>query len=210
MLVMIYIIDEIELLDDAFFESMNSLLSVERYQKVQRLRSSSGRNASTAAYLLLRFALRDLYQISEPVEFKFASKGKPVLRNYPRIHFNLSHSKGVAACVVALFEVGIDVQNIRNVSGKTAKRVLTEEEFGTFLESSNPNEYFCSLWTIKESYLKMTGQGIRTELRNISAEEVENIHTFKGVDYYCSVCGSVASIDKVRHIGREDLEQLYK
>ena len=123
----------------------------------------------------------------------------------------------MAACVVADFEVGVDVQNIRHVSGKTAKRVLTAEEYNIFLTSSNPEEYFCGIWTIKESYLKMTGRGITTELGDISAESKTNIYTLKGDDYYCSVCSSVASQnlsseapEKVRNIGREELEQLYR
>jgi len=214
---MLYIIDKLESIESVFSESMSSLLSAERYQKVQRLRSSTGRNTSAAAYLLLRFALREAYNLNEAVKFKFATKGKPALENYPHIHFNLSHSKGVVACVVADFEVGVDVQNIRHVSGKTAKRVLTEEEYVTFQKSDNPDEYFCKIWTIKESYVKMTGQGITNELREISAGEIKNIHTFKGENYYCSVCGSVASKslaceapEKVRHLGREDLEQFYK
>jgi len=207
---MLYIINKLELSENNFSESMIPLLSPQRYQKVSKLRSSIGKNASAAVYLLLRFALREVYDINEPVEFEIASKGKPVLKNHPRIHFNLSHSKGVAACVIADFEVGVDVQNIRSVSGKTAKRVLTAEEYEAFLTSSYPDEYFCKIWTIKESYVKMTGQGLTTELGDLSAEKISNIYAFRGDDYYCSVCGLETSVEKVRKIGREDLEQLYK
>ena len=208
--VMLYIIDKLELPGNDCFENLNSLLSVQRYQKVQRLRSNSGRDASAAAYLLLRFALFEVYGINEPVEFELAAKGKPTLKVYPDIHFNLSHSQGVAACVVADFEVGVDVQNVRKVSGKTAKRVLTKEEYEVLLTTNNPDDYFCKIWTIKESYVKMTGQGITAELGEISAEQIENIFAFKGDDYYCSVCSPAVSTEKVRHVRRNDFEQLYK
>jgi len=207
---MLYIIDKLDLTDNNLLESMIPLLSAQRNQKVQRLRSGTGKNASAAAYLLLRFALNEVYNINEAVEFEIASKGKPALKKYPRIYFNLSHSKGVAACVIADFEVGVDVQNIRSVSEKTAKRVLTSEEYEAFLTTSYPDEYFCNIWTIKESYVKMTGLGLTTELRDLSAEKISNIYTFRGDDYYCSVCSSVTTVEKVRIIGREDLEQLYK
>ncbi|MCL2662414.1 MAG: 4'-phosphopantetheinyl transferase superfamily protein [Oscillospiraceae bacterium] len=220
----LYIIDSLELPANKIPERMNSLLSSQRYQKVQRLRSHTGRNVSAAAYLLLRYALRELYNINEPVDFNIKSKGKPTLEKYPHIHFNLSHSKNAAACVVADFEVGVDIQNIRNVTGKTAKRVLTEEEYETFRTTLNPAEYFCKIWTIKESYVKMTGQGITMEFGEISAKDISNIYTIKGDDYYCSVC-SLISAEKPPHavlatisevpenvkiLRREDLEQLYK
>jgi 4'-phosphopantetheinyl transferase len=178
------------------------------------LRSDDSKNASAAAYLLLRFALFEVYKINEPVEFEIAPRGKPTLKKYPHIHFNLSHSKGVAACVVADFEVGVDVQSIKSVSSKTAKRVATAQEYKEFLTAESPDDYFCKIWTIKESYVKMTGQGLTTEFRDISAEKIPNIYTFKGNGYYCSTCGSQRFGDEtsasVRNIRREDFELLYR
>jgi hypothetical protein len=55
----------------------------------------------------------------------------------------------------------------------------------------------------------MTGQGITTELGEISAEKIDSIYTFKGEDYYCSVCSLNSFSGNVRQIRREDLEQLY-
>jgi len=205
---MLYLFDKIELLEDDFFENVSHLLSLERRLKAQRLRLGVGRNASAAAYLVLRVALREEYGVDEAVTFKFSSKGKPTLKDYPLIFFNMSHSKGVAACAVAAYKVGVDVQNIRHVTDRTAKRVLTLEEFDEYKSSKNPNEYFCKVWAIKESYLKMTGQGITSEVKDISAKELENIFSFKNENYYCSVCGSRDKIEKVKYIGREHFEKL--
>ena len=205
---MLYIFNEVEMLDDDFPESMMPFLSEERRAKVQQLRYQNGKKESVAAYLLLRIALREVYNINEAVEFNHLEKGKPVLKHYPHIYFNLSHSRGVAACVVSDREVGVDVQSIRPVTDKAAKRILTEPEYTEFKTASNPDEYFCEIWAIKESQMKKTGQGIAAAFRKMPADEIKDKSVFKEKNYFCCVCGSFSQAMQVRYIRREDFEQL--
>jgi len=205
---MLYIFDKINLLDDDFPERNASLLSEERKTKFRRLRSSENKKASVSVYLLLRLALLKEFGITDIVEFSYAKNRKPFLRNFPKIHFNLSHSQDVAACVISDVEVGVDVQQIRNVKENVAKRVLTDKEFDEYKSAQSQNEYFCKIWTIKESFLKWSGQGITTELRDIEAETLTDIETFRGENYFCSVCGVVLKETQLKYIGREDFEQL--
>jgi len=205
---MLYIIDNINLLDDDFPERKKSLLSKERQIKSKRLRSLKNKKASVAAYLLLRIALKEMYEITDIVEFSYEDKGKPLLRDYPGVHFNLSHSGNIAACIVADNKVGVDVQQITAVSEKVAKRVLTKAEFAEYKNSQTPDEYFCKVWTIKESFLKYSGQGITMELKEISADTLQDTLTFKGEGYFCSVYGAIMKEIQIKRIGREDFEQL--
>ena len=204
---MLYIFEDADKIDDDIPESMISLLSGDRCAKMRRLRSSLSKKASVAAYLLLRVALVEIYSIDEAVEFEYAEKGKPLLKDYPDIHFSLSHSKSTVACAVSDVEVGVDVQNISPISDRLAKRVLTEFEYARFKESPAPDEYFCEIWTIKESYLKKTGQGIRFDLRELSADSVSDRTVYRGEDYFCCVTGSDT---QVRVVGREEFERLHK
>ena len=205
---MLYIFENIDLLEDSFAESIKRLLSYERITKIQRLKSPQSKNASTVVYLLLRLALQDMYSINETVEFNFLDKGKPVLRDYPDIHFNLSHSYNLSACAIADAPVGVDVQKIKKISDKAARRVLTDEEFIKLTASDTPEEYFTEIWAIKESFLKRSGQGIATELRDVSAESIKEIITFRAENYFCSVCGPFIQEIQIKHIRREDFEQL--
>jgi len=203
---MLYIFDEIDLIDDDFLETYKSLLSAERYEKMQKLRTPQKKKASAIAYMMLRFALSESYGINDAVEFIYTDKGKPLLKSYPDIHFNLSHSKGAVACVVSNKEVGVDVQYITPIKDSLAKRVLAESEYARYKSSPTQEEYFCELWTIKESYLKLIGKGITTELRDIVADEIKEKMIYKFNDYYYCVCGSQVLI---KHLRREDFEQLY-
>ncbi|MCL2424779.1 MAG: 4'-phosphopantetheinyl transferase superfamily protein [Oscillospiraceae bacterium] len=207
--VMLYIIDELEMLDDNFSEKFQKLLSNDRFTKYQRLHSSLNKNASVAVYLLLRLGLRDVYGIDEIVEFDYAERGKPYLKDYPNIHFSLSHSHNIAACAISNVSVGVDVQKINHISDKVAKRVLTSDEYELFLKSSTPNDYFCKIWTMKESYLKQSGVGITLELNTIASESICDKKYFKKDNYYCCVCAKEAEIMQVRYIGRDCFEQLY-
>jgi len=201
---MLYIFDKINLLKNDYPKSVEYLLSEQRLEKVGRIKSQEGKKVSASVYVLLRLALYDAFDIKEAVVFDFLDRGKPYLKDYPHIRFNLSHSGNTIACALSGNEVGVDVQTIRRVTEKTAKRVLTGDEFLIYQDSSDKDDYFSKIWTIKESYLKKTGAGLTVELNEISAAEIKNIKIHKKNDYYCSVCGDEM---KIRNIGRNKFEQ---
>ena len=195
---MLYIFDEIDKLEDLPMD----LLSDERCEKALKHHSTLGRKLSVGVYLLLCFALKDKYGIEEAVEFGYNENGKPFLKDYPYIHFNLSHCKKAVACAVSDIEVGVDVQDVRPVSDKVAKRVLTEAEYGKFKVAQTPDEYFCGIWTVKESFLKRTVQEIRADLSKISAESIIDRTVYSSDGYFCCVTGSEVPMKRV---GREDI-----
>lgn len=195
---MLYVFDEIDALDNDFPRRCTPYLSVQRREKVFSYRFPLDRKLSAAAYMLLRLALANHYGIDESVVFSYRQNGKPFLRDYPHIHFNLSHCLSAVACVVSSNEVGVDVQEIAPVSDDLAKRVLTKREYAVFRTAGNPFRQFCEYWTIKESWLKKTGMGIGTDLTDLSAEELrgETLLT-SGKDYCCCVAGISAQLTRV-------------
>lgn len=165
------------------------MLSSERLKRLQRIRSFNNKVLFLTSFLVLRLALKREYFIDKPLDFIYSDKGKPSLKDYPNIHFNLSHTKSAVACALSDSDVGVDVQHIRSVTEKLASRVLTNNEFDFFLHSDNKKEYFCKIWTIKESYVKKIGVGISADFRNIEAESLDDVRVYKRDDYFCSVCG---------------------
>ncbi|MCL2223133.1 MAG: 4'-phosphopantetheinyl transferase superfamily protein [Oscillospiraceae bacterium] len=194
---MLYIFDEVGKLSDDFHIRLAPYLSQERIEKIGRIKSSSQKGLSAAVYALLRYALAVKYGIDEPVLFDYGKNEKPRLKDFPYIHFNLSHTASAVACALSDSPIGVDVQRISNVSDKVAERVLTKQEFKEFLQTENQDEYFCRLWTIKESLLKQTGQGIAAEFREMSADGFSDITVYKGDDYYCCITKANAAIEKV-------------
>ena len=104
--------------------------------------------SSEHIYSLLKTAVKRVYGIDSPGVFKTES-GKPYFKN-SNIHFSLSHSGNYALCVLDSFPIGADIQIIRSISPSLPYAVCTLEE----LEEMD----FFTLWTVKESYIKLYGK----------------------------------------------------
>ena len=88
--------------------------------------------------------------------------GKPSLAEYPEVCFNLSHAKGIAACIVSDRECGIDCEQVREFRPNVLKRAFSENE-RLLVENASPDSrglMFFRLWTLKEAFVKALGIGI--------------------------------------------------
>jgi phosphopantetheine--protein transferase-like protein len=100
-------------------------------------------------------------------EYNFIKNGKPILLSN-RFGFNISYTDN---CVyVAIAEnsfVGLDAQKIANINLNVAGEFMSKRELAKLKEVENRYEYFYKIWTLKESYLKLTGEGISDRIREI-------------------------------------------
>lgn len=120
---------------------------------------------------LLRTVLGDALSIPpEEVRFAKSNKGKPFL-DHPEagpLSFNLSHCAGMAVLAVTRHgQVGIDVESTtRTAPLSIANHYFTVQETKALMDcaEASRNERFFDLWTLKESYIKATGQGLSTAL----------------------------------------------
>lgn len=107
------------------------------------------------------------------IRFHYNSYGKPELASEQRLCFNISHSGEWIACAVHDTEVGIDVEQIKPIDLSVARRFFSAEEY-ELLENKPPEgrlEMFYDLWTLKESYVKLRGQGLSIPLDSFSVHK---------------------------------------
>lgn len=149
------------------------------------------------------------------IEYGYGPQGKPYFKDYPDIHFSLSHSGKMAVLALADSEVGIDVQEFRGFQEKVAKRFYHEEEY-KMLEAVSEAEakemLFYKIWTCKEGYIKYTGEGMGQDLRSfyydakrekVCNEEAELANCqeipLNTDNYFCSLVfhQNVKKIDKI-------------
>lgn len=134
---------------------------------------------------LLDFALTKEYGKSlHKADLDMGEKGKPYLKDCPWIHFNISHTKGMVVCAVHDLPVGVDVEEIRPYSEALAKRVLTPLELQNLALWESRGHHFGEVcffryWTLKESYVKATGEGLsvpfgKLEFRLDKEEQIES------------------------------------
>lgn len=138
-----------------------------RRAQISRYRDEEPRRNGTIAWLLLEYALRREYDCRLREDFVLLPGGKPGLSQYPQLHFNLSHSAAAVACALSANPVGIDVEQCRPISDKLCRFVLSEHEYEQLQSADDRQLYFFRCWTRKESLLKLTGSGLRRELKSV-------------------------------------------
>ena len=172
-------------------ESM--LSDVERMQ-YNRFRFPDDRQCYLAAHALIRGVL-STYIDSPPAAWTFEknTRGKPEISNpgIPSLRFNLTHTAGLAACVIALDNAcGIDAEKLqkRNNLAGVAKRMFSEQEYGHVkdLTGTDQLEYFLEQWTLREAYVKARGIGISFPTRSLqfcdSSEKGINVKFAPDID----------------------------
>lgn len=137
-----------------------------RLRKAMSYRRDIDKFLSAKSFLLLEEMLRERFGLDHCPEFSYMEKGKPYLEEYPGIHFNISHCPRAVACAVSDHPVGIDVEVIQQ-AGAVAGFVLNRDELSAVNRSEHPDVDFTVLWTRKECVLKLSGEGISDNVRDI-------------------------------------------
>ena len=171
---MLYIDDHIW---DFDLEAALLELSPERREQALRYRHELGRRQCALAYLLLKRALHEGYGITGSPRFNYGEHGKPLLADYPDIHFSLSHCREAVACAVSDRPVGIDVESIGRYREQLAAYTMSEDERAAIAAAASPEVAFTRLWTMKEALLKCSGQGIVDGLKTVLEGVDENLFT---------------------------------
>ena len=198
---LVYIADTAPLEDGELFERLYNSVSSERREKIDRLRNEREKRLSLGAYVLLKKALSDIGIDSFSLEY--GENGKPYLAGSSGVYFSLSHSFERVMCVLSNTEVGCDVEKVQEKSIAVAERFFAPEEIALIKGSEDSADMFSRLWTLKESFLKMTGKGMTVPLDSFCFSVSENSvnvcqnltkkqlffkeYSFEN-DYKCSVC----------------------
>lgn len=123
------------------------------------------------AHKLLRECLRTnhINYITDETPIVRNDHGKPSLAEYPEIKYNLSHANGIAVCLTADTECGVDCEGIRPYRPNVVKRSFSENEKLMFINANEDERdlLFFRLWTLKEAYVKAIGIGISYPLNTV-------------------------------------------
>lgn len=171
---MIYLNDDIAHFD---FNKALPLLSDQRRDQALKYRYEQGRKTCAAVYLLLCEGLCQEYGVKEKPVFEYGEYGKPFLSGYPEIHFNMSHCREAAICVLSDKPVGVDVESIGRYKESLARYTMNDVEMERIELSENPDVEFIRLWTMKEAVLKQVGTGITDNLKSVLTDFLGQVQT---------------------------------
>lgn len=148
-------------------DGLSRMLSEGRQEKIRSRRFPKDKLQALGAGLLLDHGLREYGLRERDVRMAYGDNGKPYLVDYPGLHFNLSHSGTMVMAVFSDCPAGCDVEQVQAARMGVAQRFFAEPELKMLTELSSgerQDELFFRLWTLKESYLKATGEGMRMAL----------------------------------------------
>ena len=150
-----------------------ALLDDEERRRLEGFRDDRDGREFALAHALLRSTLTECGELS-PRDWRFeaASGGKPRLRGGGSASpsFNLSHTRGLVACIVApTGDVGIDVEYLNRSTDwrRIAERYFSGEELAQLERGPTDRERFYELWTLKEAFAKALGVGVLQVLSTV-------------------------------------------
>ena len=226
----IYVADLSPLENTQIYENVYNSLPESRRNKADRVKPVEGKRESIGAAWLLKYSLRSMGRENLMDRIVVDESGKPgfdlsALQDMEgSLYFNLSHTRGMAMCVLSSEPVGCDIQIMNRNSIKIAKRFYTEQEklyvfeglhndFENDLIDINEleediRENICSrfyrVWVMKEAYVKLTGEGLSRDFGSFCVFDGDvHFHEFmlpktQGLpDYSASYCCAVCSNTKI-------------
>lgn len=160
MAVELYLIHTEFLDEESVFRRKLQHVSDKRREKVLSYKIREDQKRSLAAGLLLEHILNDRGYTGDMVAVE--ENGKLYLPGVDDFFFSMSHSGEYAACVVSDVPVGVDIQKKKVTKANIAKRFFRMEETEKIEKApeKSKDDLFFRYWTGKESYLKLTGQGL--------------------------------------------------
>jgi 4'-phosphopantetheinyl transferase len=207
-----------------FMDILLQFLPAAGKTRVRDRLSNTSKLHTVAGELLARYSVGQyIGNPQQDIHLIFGDKGKPHIGNLQNVHYNISHSGHYVVCAVAPYEIGIDVERVRKVNLRIAERFFSESEINDLMarcEEERMN-YFITLWTIKESYLKAIGRGLTQHLNSFTIinngvsylltgnEEAEGygIETHElSTEYMMAVCAPLPySPSEIKYISLKDI-----
>ena len=192
----------------SLFYKLIPFASLEVQKKINNFLIYEDKLRSLVGNILLKYLICKNYRYkNNELLFSKTIYGKPYLLNNRYIFFNISHSGKWVICSIHQFPLGIDIELIKPIDFSIAKRYFSLDEYSDLERINKVSDkisYFYSLWTMKESYLKLLGTGLTTPLNSFTIKcnknkfylkKMENKFYFKqySIDekYKISICSCV-------------------
>ena len=167
------------------YEKWYSLMSQDKKSRVDRFLNADDKKRTVAGEMLARKAVSEWCDVlCDTIAFKTDEHGKPYAENL-NVQFNISHSGNIVVCAVSNNPVGIDVEEIRPIDLKIAKRICSDDELKYIFDGKEPAfsvttnkktlTRFFEIWTAKEAVGKLTGHGLANISKPLNKEVERHI-----------------------------------
>jgi len=156
-------------LDDLTSKSLLSVIEEKKRERLLKFVFWQDMHRSLFADLLIRKIMIKEYGLAnEEICFTVNEYGKPHCEILKDFHFNISHSGDWVVCAIDKNTIGIDVEEISTIDLDISKNFFSDKEHNDLVLKNDPFDYFFTLWSLKESYIKFLGKGLSHPLNSFS------------------------------------------
>lgn len=117
-----------ELLDETLFNACLKYVGERVSSKISKINNKNSKLRTLGGWTLLKIALEELNIVYLYDDIIYNEYGKPYFANSKDYYFNISHSKDYFICAISSYEIGCDVEKIRNELPKIYTKVFHKDE----------------------------------------------------------------------------------
>ena len=176
-------------------QAFYSVLPDERRERIERMKNRELAAKRILTDSFMQYGICRVMGISlGDIRYSYGEQGKPFLDTavyggvssfwqdnqgngewcrLERMEFNLSHSGKYAVLAMSDKPVGVDVERGRKNRLSVAERCFHEREYADIMSAKGDREKeqkFLEYWTMKEAYVKWTGEGLSCPFRSFCVE----------------------------------------
>lgn len=133
-------------------ECAHPLFGDERMEKIARMKIDAGKKQMALAEIAVLTGLKMRCGRCFKNAYLSGNNGKPEAANKEHGYLSIAHAGDFGACIWADAPVGMDIEKSDRAIGRIFDRIGNEHDMG--FESP------LALWCAKESYVKLTGEGL--------------------------------------------------
>lgn len=164
------------------YNEFTQLISAKRKDALTKFLFKRDAERTLIGELLVRSLVLENFEIRNlDIHFGYGVFRKPFIIGLPDFHFNVSHSGDWVVCAYDNSEIGVDIEHVTRKSNSFIECCFSRIEYEKYLDIDESDRllFFYKIWTLKESYLKLTGEGFYHDLKLKDISFVSNKMEFK-------------------------------
>lgn len=139
--------------------------------------------------LITGYLLKKYLGVKQDKQLFYNEQGKPFLVSGEK-YFNISHSEDYVVLAIADYNIGVDIERIRNYHEATVKKIFNSKQKAELVSKAGEerNEVFTRIWTECEAVLKLKGIGFAREWEQDSDGKISYAIRTTKIDDYILTC----------------------
>jgi len=181
-----FLIKNINHIDNTTYHNFFKKLSTSEQKRINNKINETEKKKSLLGLILLEQLLKT--NISN-IKIKRSKNNKPYIEN-SNVYFSISHKKDYVITIISHKRIGVDLEyiNKEKINNHMLKYFATTKEQQKIINSNNKEQLYFTIFSLKESYLKMKDilfnkNIIEFEINNDKIINFRNDITIKTITY---------------------------